>query len=770
MLGRFNGRLKLHGRQSTGTIYVSARNLNLLGTDWMEALGLWDVPISAVCSKVATASTPLEEEVKSKFPSLFDSSLGLCNKMKASLTLKVGAQPVFRKKRPVPFAAAAQIESELKRLQLLGVIEPVTTSEYAAPLVAVKKRDGRVRICADYSTGLNDALESNQYPLPVHEEIFANIAPFKLFSKVDLSDAFLQIELDDNAKKMMTINTHLGLFQVNRLQPGVKTAPGIFQKLIDEMLKGAKGAFAFIDDIIVGGTDSADHRRNLMEVLKRLQDYGFHLRIDKCLFAQKKLEFLGLIISEDGLKPSTEKIELLRNIPSPINVQQLQSFLGAVTWYGKFLPSVKDLRGPLDELLCKEVKFEWKMVHQKAFEKLKEALSSDLALTYYDPKKKIIVAADASSYGMGAVIMHELNDGTLKPIMHAARSFNSTEKNYPQVQREALALTFAVSKFHRYIYGRAFELHTDHKPLLAIFGSKKGIPVHTASRLQRYALILLAYDFTIKYINTKSFAYADFVSRLIANHCKVKEDVVIGSIGNVKINAQSHLSDRSNEKKPKDDYEDTICFAIDTAHTLPVTFQILKEETGNCATLKIVAQYIEQGWPETIKKFTNPEAAKFFTSKDSLTVIDGCIFFGDRIVVPTRLRKQILCELHQGHPGTARMRLLAKSKVFWPKLDVDIQELVRRCKNCATNDKTPTKCTLQSWPIPQGPWSRVHVDYAGPINDFMYLVVVDAFSNWPEVFKMTTTTSAKTIDRLEEAIARHGLMDTLVSDNGPQAN
>lgn len=188
----------------------------------------------------------------------------------------------------------------------------------------------------------------------------------------------------------------------------------------------------------------------------------------------------------------------------------------------------------MDDLLRNDVKFEWQPAHQEAFEKLKKALASDLALIHYDPKKKTIVAADASSYGMGAVLLHELPDGTKRPIMHAASSSTKAEKTNPQIQREALSLMFALKKFHRYIYGRKFELQTDHQPLLAIFGTKKDIPVYTASRLQRYALVLLTYDFTIKYVNTKSFANTDFISRIIAGHEKPDEKVIIGSMEKAK--------------------------------------------------------------------------------------------------------------------------------------------------------------------------------------------------------------------------------------------
>lgn len=323
-----------------------------------------------------------------------------------------------------------------------------------------------------------------------------------VFSKIDLSDAFLQIKLDDNAKKVMSINTHCGLFQVNRLQPGIKTAPGIFQQLMDTMLSGVEGSFAFLDDIIITGKDQESHRKNLFATLERIQDYGFHLKLNKCSFGQSSIAYLGHIIDSSGLHPDPEKVE---SIQPPKDIGELRALLGAINWYNKFIYQLKQYRGPLDELLRDDVEFKWGELQQQSFNKLKNILASDLVLTHYDPSKTIIVAADASSYGMSAVLMHETSDGKRRPILHASASFTNAEKNYPQVQREALALKFAVEKFHRYIYGRKFTLQTDYQPLHSIFSSKSGIPVYTANRLQRYVLVLLAYDFEIEYVNTKSF-------------------------------------------------------------------------------------------------------------------------------------------------------------------------------------------------------------------------------------------------------------------------
>lgn len=747
--GSFKCTMALNNVKATGICYVS-KSLNLLGTDWIESLGIWNVPIASICQKVTMqcSQVNLKEEAEKKFPTLFADGLGLCTKTKVSLTLKESAKPIFRKARNVPFAAIKLVEAEIKRQEQLGIYSPVAYSEFAAPIVVVKKKNGKLRICGDYSTGLNDALEPNKFPLPTIEQILTQLAGKKFFSKIDLSDAFLQLELDDEAKKLLTINTPLGLFQVNRMQPGVKTAPGAFQELMCKMLCGISGTFAFIDDIIVSGSSEKEHKQQLFKVLERIQEFGFRLRIEKCDFGKAEILFCGHIINDQGIRPDPEKITSIQAIPRPTDLTRLRSFLGAVNYYGKFVKAMKDLRAPLDDLTKNDVDFVWKPQHEESFEKLKKVMASDLVLTHYDPQKKIVVASDSSSYGKGGTVMHQFPDGSLHPIVHFSSSLTPAEKNYSQIEREACAADFVLKRARPYIYGRKFEFHIDHKPLLAIFGSKKGIPAHSASRLQRYALNMLGYEFDIKYVNTDSFGYADVVSRLISRQSTDREDTVVAAI-------------QAGE-------EDEQCFAVETANTLPVKFEDIQAATRKCPVLKQVSGYIAGSWPRTKKQIGDPEVAKFYDQQQNLTIIENCIFFGDRVVVPKVFRRKILRELHEGHPGIVRTKLLARSKVFWPKIDADIERMVKECDCCATAGKAPIKCTLKSWPISTKPWSRIHADYAGPIEGVFFLVVVDSFSKWPEVYKTTSTTSTKTIELLMNAFAQHGLPDTLVTDNGTQ--
>ena len=429
-------------------------------------------------------------------------------------------------------------------------------------------------------------------------------------------------------------------------------------------------------------------------------------------------------------------------MPPPDNTAQLRSFLGLISHYSSFVPEMHRLRGPLNDLLTKDRLWTWSHQCQAAFDGIKSVLCSDLLLTHFNPELEIVVASDASDYGIGAVISHIFPDKSEKAIAHAARSLTPAERNYGQIEKEALAIVFAVKRFHKMLYGHHFTLLTDHKPLLAIFGSKKGIPAYTANRLQRWATILLAYDFNIKYQSTHSIGQADALSRLIKAQSNEPEEVVIAQVS-----SESEI----------------LQLVSDSFRALPVTFNMVKNATLEDPILQQVMRYHRDGWP---KKIANSELQQFLRRKEALSVVNGCLLFSDRIVVPESLQKRVLKQFHTGHPGTSRMKALTRSYVYWPYMDSQIEELTRRCAGCANASKQPRKTEPCPWPHPTKPWSRLHVDFAGPIDGYQFLIVVDAYSKWPEVIPMTTTTARATVAKLRQVFCRFGAPHTLVSDNG----
>ena len=399
------------------------------------------------------------------------------------------------------------------------MITKVSHSDWAAPIVPVPKKNGRFRICGDYKVTVNQALAVDQYPLPKPEDLFAMLSGGKKFSKLDLSQAYQQVELEDSSKAFVTINTHLGLYRYNRLPFGVASAPALFQKLMDTVLQDLPHVICYLDDILVTGKDDDDHLRNLVRVFERLHQYGFRVKKDKCALLQRAVEYLGHKIDAEGLHALPDKIEAVVRAPQPRNIQQLRSFLGLLNYYWKFIPNLSSIVHPLNALLQQSKQWNWTLECTQAFKQAKTALSSSSVLIHYDPSLPLQLAGDASAYGIGAVISHVLPDGSEKPIAFASRTLTSSERNYAQIEKEGLSLVFGVKKFHQYLYGRKFDLVTDHKPLTAIFGPKKGIPSLAAARLQRWAILLSAYHYDIRFKATNEHANADGLSRLpLANN------------------------------------------------------------------------------------------------------------------------------------------------------------------------------------------------------------------------------------------------------------
>jgi len=560
-------------------LVTSSPDLNIMGLDWISAFNLWNQSLNNFCHLVKDNFQFDISVFQRRFQDVFSSGLGRCTKTKVKLHLKPDAKPVFKPKRPV----LPQVDAELDHLEQNGIISPIKYSEWATPIVVVRKKNGLIRICADFSTGLNASLEPN-HPLPLPDEIFSQLSNCKYFTHLDLADAFLQIEIEEDSKKFLTINTHRGFYVYNRMPFGVTVAPGEFQAIMDSMISGLPNVFAYIDDLVVGGETIQLHNRNLTRLLERIQDYGFCLRLEKCTFFTDKINYLGYIIDGQGLHPDPKKVSAITDMPAPKNLNTLRSFLGAINYYSRFIPDMHILRRPLDYLLKKDVPWTWSPQCQKSFEQFKKILTSKLLLTHYNPKYEIIVAADASNEGVGACILHRFPDHSVKAVSHAARSLTPVERNYSQIEKEALAIMFAVTKFHRMIFGRHFTLQTDHKPLLQIFGSKKGISVHSANRLQRWALQLLSYDFQIEYIKTAEFGHADVLSRLIDQQNCPEEDFVIASV------------------QLEEDLSLTLQESFSKGPVSPITFQQIQEATKKSEIFQEVIKYTLTSWPQTVEE------------------------------------------------------------------------------------------------------------------------------------------------------------------------
>lgn len=732
VLGKCSVAVKYGTQSVNGDIYiVEGHGPSLLGRDLLRQIKLdW--------ASIAAIRAGTEEELLKLFDryhSVFDDTIGTFRHHQASLHVKEGAVPKYFRPRPIPFALKAAVEQELDRLEAQGILQRVSSSEWAAPIVVVPKKNGQIRICGDYKVTVNPALEIDIHPLPKPQELFASLAGGEKFTKLDLSQAYQQLRLEDTSKELVTINTHKGLYRYSRLPFGVASAPAIFQRTMDNILQGISRVQCYIDDILVSGVDDADHLRNLDEVLRRLAENGVTVKKEKCSFLCESVEYLGHVIDRYGLHAAPDKLKAIVDAPAPTNVQELRSFLGLINYYGKFIPDLASVLGPLNNLLRRDVRWKWSKECVWAMTKVKESLVSSRVLAHYDPKLPISLATDASAYGLGAVISHITPQGEEKPVAFASRTLTPAERNYSQLEKEALSIVFGVKKFHQFLYGRRFTLITDHKPLTTILGPKSGIPTLAAARLQRWAILLSAYSFDIGFRGTKLHANADGLSRLP-----------------LPTGGQETAADVAS------------MFNVVQMSSLPLTHLQLKAATRCDPLISKAMEYTKVGWPSSVEEELRP----FWRRRNELTVEVECLLWGCRVVVPKKHQKKVLDELHKGHPGICRMKSLARSYVWWPKMDTDIEQLVKGCIPCIQVKSSSAPVPLHPWVWPSKPWKRIHVDFAGPLFNKSYLVVVDAHSKWPEVWEMGSTTATKTIEVLQHLFSLYGLPEQLVSDNGPQ--
>ncbi|XP_028176931.1 uncharacterized protein K02A2.6-like [Ostrinia furnacalis] len=694
----------------------------LLGRDWIKALNIKQLNFNEIIED------PCVSKLAAEFPEVFTDKLGKCKKLlQLQLTDK---EPVYVRARPVPIALRARVERELERLEAEGTIYRVDHSDYGTPIVPVIKENGDIRICGDFKVTVNQKLKREYYPLPRIEELFAVLSGGKEFTKIDLTHAYQQTILTEDSQPCTAITTHVGTFVYRRTPFGLSCIPEKFQKLMEETLRGIPSTVVFLDDICCTGNDRVSHLNNLRQILVRLKEMGLTVKLSKCSFLQKSVKYLGFIIDENGLHPDKKKVEAISNAPVPGDTTQLRSFLGLLNYYGKFIPKLSIILHPLHELLKKGVNWNWSPECNKAFIEAKQALLGDKVLAHYEEGRPLVLSVDSSAYGLGAVLAHRFPDGE-RPVSCVSRSLNEAERNYSQIDKEALAIFYGITRHHQYLFGRKFELRTDHKPLSYIFDTKVGIPQTAASRLQRWAARLAAYDFTIQFVKSKDNGPADALSRLPL----AREGGDVKSISYINLVQES----------------------------LPVNFHDVKKEINKDVTLSRIVGYVKFGWPSE----PNCEEEKpYFARKNEILLDFGCLIYKYRIIIPPSLQVQILKEIHQGHLGVNKMKNLSRNYVYWPSLDRDLENLCRSCEACRAVRDAPPRAQLHPWEFPLVPWQRLHADFAELLGK-KYLIIVDAHSKWIEALPMTRTDSQATITAFMSVFSRFGLPSQLVTDNGP---
>ena len=729
------------GQEKQLSVVVSdqAGHRPLLGRDWLREIKLdWH----SIFNIDRTGGQRTLESVRTAHSQVFSEELGTMT-LRAHLTLKPGAVPRRLPPRSVPYALLPQVEAELERWVSEGIARKVDPSEessgWGTPLVPIPKASGGVRLCASYNLTVNPQLIAKHHPLPKPEDVFAGVRG-KLFCKLDLRHAYQQMELDESSQAMTTVSTHRGEYVMRRLPFGITSSGALFQEAMDRVLEGQEGCRCYLDDLLLFGDDEQELLRRLDEVLGRLERQGLRLAAGKCKLMVPEVEFLGWKVTADGIAPTDSGVAAVLKAPEPTDVNQLRSLLGSITYFGRLLPDLSTVLAPLYDLMRKGVAWSWTRRCSDAVRKVKSMLTSPPVLMRYDPTLPLKLVTDASSVGVGAALMHVMPDGAERPVMYASRTLTQTERKYAQVEREAAAVSYGVNRFHRFLYGRPFTLVVDNRALSRILSPDRNLPSLAAARLQRYALQLAAYSYTVELRRSEEMHVADSLSRL-AVPCS------------------------SSEQREIDGEEAAGTYLMYLDGVTPaLTAAALVTATRRDPVLAKVLTFVRCGWPGEVE----PALTAFKRRRDELSTDGECLVWGGRIVIPQRLRAGVLRELHEGHLGASKMKNLARRYVWWPGLDAELEGLARDCEFCGEKRGAPPRSELHPWEPAGGPWERLHVDFAGPFRGTSFFVVYDSYTKWLEVVAMGDTGAERSIQELRAMFARYGIPRQLVSDNGPQ--
>uniref|UniRef100_A0A9J7ZHH2 Gypsy retrotransposon integrase-like protein 1 n=1 Tax=Cyprinus carpio carpio TaxID=630221 RepID=A0A9J7ZHH2_CYPCA len=504
------------------------------------------------------------------------------------------------------------------------------------------------------------------------------------------------------------------------------------------MLEGLEGTLCHADDILVFGATHKEHDARLLKVLNRLEQNGLTLN-EKCEFAVPQVRFLGHIISAEGIRADPDKIKAIKQMPEPKSVADVKRFLGMVNYIGKFSPNIAELTGPIRDLLKAENDWTWGIQQQQAFEKVKQELSSPAVLAQYCPDRQTRVSADASFFGLGGVLSQLQPAGEWRPVAFISRSMTPTEKRYAQIEKEALAITWACERFQTYLLGLDFVVRTDHKPLVSLLGSR--LLDDLPPRILRFRLRLLRFSFKIMHVAGKNLITADTLSR-------------------------APLEENPSEADLKREEEVKVCVdhVIQQLPATPTKLAQIKKAQEDDEVCRQLSSLVRTGWEE--KKTAPPHLALFWQYRHDLLIAEGLLMKGNRLVIPGSLQKDVLERVHQGHQGITKCLARAQMSVWWPGITRQIKEKVSQCETCVKNSYSHPEPLLTTL-LPSRPWQRVAADLFH-WNKGNYILLIDYYSRYIEVASLTVTTTKQVMEKLKAMFARHGVPEILVTDNGPQ--
>ncbi len=735
--------------------------------------------------------TNMSEEIARHYSALLDDNADIFSKNDNDIGLSefmhdihlADSTPFKSRAYRIPISQQTITEEHVDNMLKMGIIRP-SASDHSSPIVLVKKSDGSIRFCIDYRK-LNAATIKDHYPTPLIEERLNSVFGSSVFSDIDLTSGYWQFKMAESATHLTAFICHLGLFEFVRMPFGLCNAGATFQRSMERMLKGLKFASAYIDDIIVHSKSHEEHLSHLELVFARLRQAKLKIKLRKCHFGCRETKFLGYVISAEGVRMNSAKIEAIKDYPRPRSAREARKWNGLTSQYRQFVENYTTVNDPLQQaalLFTRDpktkkrvkAKFEWTAECEAAFARMKQLLTEEpITLVHPDTSKRFRLITDASKVGLGAVLVQADKDGVERVVCFASRVLLQAERNYTTGERELLAVKWAVRKFRCYLYGVCFDVYTDHKPLCHIKTSQ-----NPSDRMLKWILELEEYNASYFYRPGKLNVQADILSRIAEGP---DDDTPIQwyprckPVSVLEAEQAKLLTDRPVLYGNSDEDEETVLALSEFDER-----QYSIEPDNINKRLLTEAQWQDKQIQTLLKRYekgeTSRELHNFKQDEQGTLYLHDKTYLTWRVVVPAIYVKHILQGCHDdiggAHLGRTKTLNKVAQRFYWFGMARDVQNWVASCSTCNARKQNRMVGLPKQQPLPTVSmlFDRLSMDFVGPLpttkNGNRYsLVLVDYATRWPEAFAtkdMKATTVASIL--VDEIMCRHGAPVEILSD------
>ena len=679
--------------------------------------------------------------------------------------------PIKCRHRPINPALEPQLREQLDQWLKTDVIEP-SKSPWSFALVAAPKKNGKIRWCVDFRR-LNDRTIADTFPLPQVEDNLVRMAESFVFSTVDGSGAFHVVEMRKRDREKTAFSTPWGLFHFKRMPFGLCNGPATYCRLVQMVLQGIPTyqAIPYLDDTIVHSADVPGHFQALKRVLDAFAQANLKLQPEKCFLFQNQVEYLGHLVTGEGLKPVPKYVQLVKDWPLPTTKTEARAFLGKVGYYRRFIKGYSAIAAPWTDVTGKNPEEDDKAPLQvtaemkQAFENLKEKLTTAPILAYpnFNSDEPFIVDTDWShnNNAVGAVLS-QVQDGQERVICYGGKKLSKSQRNYGATKGELAGLIYFLRHWRYYLQHRHFIVRTDHQPLQHLHNLEP-----QEAMVHRWLDTLASFDFTIKYRKGTSHGNADAMSRA------------------------PHLEDCNEERPaPATDEEDGRVQALVPLLRHRWDLDSLQENQQRDEAISPLLKAKRSGRRigQEEKNSLSAEAQELIDLEEHIDLgEDGLLYYRSPnpeglqvrhlLILPEEMREEVLRVAHEssGHKGVEVTFSALKKFVFFPRMKREVAGFVAACRACqARTGRPPDQRHTYAARIDGFPFQRISIDLVGPLrrsrNGNTYILTCrDTFSRWLEAFpvsNITTKTIARTLER--EVFCRYGLPDSVHSDQGSQ--